>query len=65
MLNGLQSSPVLESCRVVKPTSLARHIMAAILDEILPADLMLFDIAVDPLVTWEEQQNISDSMTSQ
>jgi len=36
-------------------TTLAPDIVAAILDETLPPDLTLFDLAVDPPALWEEQ----------
>lgn len=30
--------------------------VAAILDEALPLDVTLFDLAIDPLALWEEQR---------
>ncbi len=41
--------------RMVNLTALAPEIVAAILDETLPADVTLFDLAVDPPALWEEQ----------
>ena len=37
-------------------TTLAPDIVAAILDDVLPHNLTLFDLAVDPPVLWEEQR---------
>ena len=37
---------------MVNLTTLAPEIVAAILDETVPPDLTLFDLAVDPLVLW-------------
>jgi hypothetical protein len=42
--------------RMVNLTALAPEIVAAILDETLPADVTLFDLAVDPPALWEEQR---------
>jgi hypothetical protein len=42
--------------RMVNLTNLAPDIVEAILDDNLPSDLILFDIAVDPAVLWEEQR---------
>jgi hypothetical protein len=42
--------------RMVNLTALAPEIVAAILDETLPADVTLFDLAVDPSALWEEQR---------
>jgi hypothetical protein len=42
--------------RMVNLTTLSSDIVAAILDDVLPDDITLFDLAVDPLVLWEEQQ---------
>ena len=42
--------------RMVNLTYLAPDIVEAILDDDLPSDLILFDIAVDPAVLWEEQR---------
>jgi hypothetical protein len=39
-------------------TTLALDIVSAILDETLPADLKLFDLAVDPPALWEERSRI-------
>ena len=50
---GVDSSYV---SHMVKLTMLAPDIVAAILDETLPADLTLFDLAVDPPALWEEQR---------
>jgi len=41
---------------VVTLTTLAPHIVAAILDGILPPEITLFDVAVDPPALWEEQR---------
>lgn len=46
--------------RMVKLTTLAPDIVAAILDETLPPEVTLFDIAVDPPVLWEEQRGRAD-----
>jgi hypothetical protein len=50
---GVDSSYV---SRMVNLTTLAPDIVAAILDETLPEDLTLFDLAVDPPALWEGQQ---------
>lgn len=42
--------------RMVNLTTLAPDIVAAILDETLPLDLTLFDLAVDPPPLWDEQR---------
>ncbi len=42
--------------RMVNLTTLAPAIQAAILDEILPETLSLFDLAVDTPLSWEEQR---------
>lgn len=42
--------------RMVNLTILAPDIVAAVLDEALPPDVPLFDLAVDPPASWEEQQ---------
>jgi hypothetical protein len=42
--------------RMVNLTTLAPHIVAAILDETLPPEVTLFDLAVDPSALWEEQR---------
>jgi hypothetical protein len=42
---------------MVNLTTLAPDIVAAILDEMLPLDLALFDLAVDPPVLWGEQRS--------
>jgi hypothetical protein len=41
--------------RMVNLTTLAPEIVAAILDDTLPENIILFDLAVDPPVLWEEQ----------
>ena len=41
--------------RMVNLTTLAPDIVAAILDDALPNDITLFDLAVDPPALWEEQ----------
>jgi hypothetical protein len=41
--------------RMVNLTALAPDIVATILDETLPEDVSLFDLAVDPPESWEEQ----------
>ncbi len=50
---GVDSSYV---CRMVNLTTLAPDIVAAILDETLPPELTLFDLAVDPPALWEGQR---------
>ena len=50
---GVDSSYV---SRMVNLTTLAPDIVAAILDEAVPPDLTLFDLAVDPPALWEEQR---------
>lgn len=42
--------------RMVNLTTLAPDIVAAILDDSLPNDITLFDLAVDPPALWEEQR---------
>jgi len=42
--------------RIVNLTTLAPEIVAAILDERLPWEVTLFDLAVDPSALWEEQR---------
>lgn len=42
--------------RMVNLTTLAPDIVEAILDERLPPDLTLFDLAVDPPALWDEQR---------
>lgn len=37
-------------------STLAPDIVAAILDETLPPDVTLFELAVDPPALWEEQR---------
>jgi hypothetical protein len=44
--------------RMVNLTTLAPHIVAAILDETMPPDLTLFELAVDPPALWEEQRGM-------
>ena len=41
---------------MVNLTTLAPDIVAAILDDSLPNDITLFDLAVDPPALWEEQR---------
>jgi len=50
---GVDSSYV---SRMVNLTTLAPDIVVAILDETLPPDLTLCDLAVDPPSLWEEQR---------
>jgi hypothetical protein len=50
---GVDSSYV---SRMVNLTTLAPDIVATILDEALPPDLTLFDLAVDPPAPWEGQR---------
>jgi hypothetical protein len=54
---GVDSSYV---SRMVNLTTLAPDIVAAILDDALPNDVTLFDLAVDPPVLWEEQRGRFD-----
>jgi hypothetical protein len=42
--------------RMVNLTTLAPDIVAAILDDVLPNDITLFDLAVDPPAFWEGQR---------
>jgi hypothetical protein len=49
---GVDSSYV---SRMVNLTVLAPEIVTAILDETLPDNTILFDLAVGPPVLWEEQ----------
>ncbi len=42
--------------RMINLTTLAPDIVEAILDETLPPDLTLFDLAVDPPALWDEQR---------
>lgn len=42
--------------RMVNLTTLAPDIVAAILDDTLPPNLTLFDLAVEPPALWEEQR---------
>ncbi len=42
--------------RMVNLTTLAPDIVAAILDDELPNDITLFDLAVDPPALWEGQR---------
>ncbi len=53
---GVDSSYV---SRMVNLTTLAPDIVAAILDETLPLDLTLFELAVDPPALWEERSTAS------
>ena len=41
--------------RMVNLTTLAPDIVAAILDDALPSDITLFDLAVDPPALWDGQ----------
>lgn len=50
----LESGKV-ESLSMVNLTNLAPDIVAAILDETLPPQITLFELAVDPPALWEEQ----------
>lgn len=58
---GVDSSYV---SRMVNLTTLAPDIVAAILDDVLPNHITLFDIAVDPPVLWEEQRERIKSLSS-
>jgi hypothetical protein len=42
--------------RMVNLTTLAPDLVAAILDDVLPDHLTLFDLAVDPPALWEDQR---------
>ena len=42
--------------RMVNLTTLAPDIVAAILDDVLPNHVTLFDLAVDPPALWDEQR---------
>lgn len=44
--------------RMVNLTTLAPDIVAAILDDELPNDIKLFDLAIDPPALWEEQRRL-------
>jgi hypothetical protein len=50
---GLDDSYV---SRMVNLTTLAPDIVAAILDETLPEEVTLFDVAAGTPLVWEEQQ---------
>ncbi|SCZ84497.1 LacI family transcriptional regulator [Nitrosomonas mobilis] len=50
---GVDSSYV---SRMINLTTLTPDIVAAILDDVLPNDITLFDLAVDPPALWEEQR---------
>ena len=54
---GVDSSYV---SRMVNLTTLAPDIVAAILDETLPPDVTMFDLAVDPPALWEERRGRVD-----
>jgi hypothetical protein len=56
---GVDSSYV---SRMINLATLAPDIVAAILDETFPADVTLFEIAVDPSALWEEQRSRIDRM---
>lgn len=42
--------------RMVNLTTLAPDIVAAILDDVLPNHVTLFDLAIDPSALWDEQR---------
>lgn len=42
--------------RMVNLTTLAPDIVAAVLDDVLPDHITLFDLAVDPPALWEDQR---------
>lgn len=50
--------------RMVNLTTLAPDIVAAILDETLPDNVSLFDLAVDTPLSWEEQRKRLTKTTS-
>lgn len=50
--------------RMVNLTTLAPDVVAAILDDVLPNHVTLFDLAVDPPVLWEEQRERVKSTSS-
>ena len=52
---GIDSSYV---SRMVNLTTLAPDIVAAILDDALPNHITLFDLAVDPPASWEDQRSL-------
>lgn len=52
-LEGVDNSYV---SRMVNLTTLAPDIVAAILDDDLPNDITLFDLAVDPPALWDRQR---------
>ncbi len=52
-MEGVDNSYV---SRMVNLTTLAPDIVAAILDDALPNNVTLFDLAVDPPALWEEQR---------
>jgi len=52
-LEGIDNSYV---SRMVNLTTLAPDIVAAILDDVMPNHITLFDLAVDPPALWEEQR---------
>ena len=52
-LEGVDNSYV---SRMVNLTTLAPDIVEAILEDVLPDHLTLFDLAVDPPALWEEQR---------
>lgn len=54
---GVDSSYV---SRMVHLTTLAPDVVAAILDETLPPNMTLFDLAVDPPALWDEQRGLLD-----
>jgi hypothetical protein len=55
---GVDSSYV---SRMVNLTTLSPDIVAAILDDALPNEITLFDLAVDPPAVWEEQRRLFDA----
>ena len=54
-MEGIDNSYV---SRMVNLTTLAPDIVAAILDDTLPSNVTLFDVAVDPPALWEDQRLI-------
>lgn len=47
---------------MVNLMTLTPDIVAAILDDTLPGNLTLFDLAADPPALWEEQRNRLEGM---
>lgn len=58
---GIDSSYI---SRMVNLTTLAPDIVAAVLDDALPNDITLFDLAVELPVLWEEQRERIKSLSS-